>query len=193
MENMAIINYAQLIERSQVNGPGNRAVIWVQGCPIHCFGCANKEFQPFIKNKSITVEEMAEKILSIKELDGITYSGGEPFCQARPLAELAKILKAANNSFNIITYTGYTIEEIRRKNRKNWNELLSITDLPITDLLIDGRFIQELADKNLYLRGSSNQKLHYLTDKIPKRDTDTYSFELHLTLDGLAKITGFIP
>lgn len=182
---MLTINYAELLDKSLVNGPGNRAVLWVQGCPIHCKGCANMTFWPFSRNKLISIQEMAEKILSLEGIMGITYSGGEPFCQALALAELGNILKGANNSFNIVTYTGYTIEEIRQKNRASWNNLLSVTDL-----LIDGRFNTELADKNLYLRGSSNQRLHYLTDKISK-ETDTYKFELHLTFDGLAKITGF--
>lgn len=183
---MPIINYAKLIENSVVNGPGDRAVLWVQGCPLHCFGCANQEFQPFIKNKLISVEKMAE-ILSLNGINGITFSGGEPFCQAEALAELSRILIAKAGKFNVITYTGYTIEEIRQKGRKSWNALLSVTDL-----LIDGRFVQELTE-TLYLRGSSNQRLHYLTDKIPQVVPEPYRFEIHLSLDGLAKMTGFIP
>lgn len=159
-------------------------MLWVQGCPIRCNGCANKAFWPFVRNKLISVETMAEKILSIKGINGVTYSGGEPFCQAQALAELSRILVAKSDKFSIITYTGYTIEEIWQKNRKI-NELLATTDL-----LIDGRFIPELADRNLYLRGSSNQRLLYLTDKIPKKEKESYKFEIHLTLDGAAKITG---
>ena len=94
-------------------------------------------------------------LVKVKEnplLDGVTFSGGEPFCQAEALALLGKQIKALG--LNIITYTGYTFEHlIDHQNENGWGELLKITDF-----LIDGPFILEQKDWEIKFRGSSNQR-----------------------------------
>ena len=85
-------------------------------------------------------------------LVGVTFSGGEPFCQAEALAELGKKIKSAG--LNIITYTGYEFEQLYANRDKNgWDKLLEVTDI-----LIDGKFILKLKDWNIKFRGSSNQR-----------------------------------
>lgn len=85
-------------------------------------------------------------------LDGVTFSGGEPFCQAEMLAKLGCQIKSLG--LNIITYTGYTFEQLYENREKNhWNELLSVTDF-----LVDGKFILAEKDWNIKFRGSRNQR-----------------------------------
>lgn len=182
----SVLNIAEFIGCSYVNGPGRRAVIWVQGCPIQCPACWNMDYIPFIPKNLLKVEELASKILSTPSLDGVTFTGGEPFTQAEPLAELGEILR--KEGLNIVTFTGYLLEDILRSEKEDWQRLLSVTDL-----LIDGPFIEALK-ADLPLRGSSNQRLHFLTDKLKSKSGSAISggkFEVHLVAEGRIKITGF--
>ena len=77
------LRLAQFLPQTRVEGPGLRAAIWVQGCPIHCPGCAVPEYWDFHGGTSIRVEDLANKILSIPNLEGVTFAGGEPFTQLR--------------------------------------------------------------------------------------------------------------
>ena len=77
-------------ERSVVNGPGTRFVLWLQGCPILCHGCFNEDLLPFVPRHSVDVEDVATKILAVAGIEGVTYSGGEPTVQAQGLALLSK-------------------------------------------------------------------------------------------------------
>jgi len=153
-----ILNIAGCIKRSRVNGVGERFVLWVQGCPHSCPGCFNPSMQPFTEKTLVSVEYMAKIILCIQGICGVTFSGGEPFFQAAPLAALSGMIR--KNGLNVITYTGYTMEEIRKAGNPEWNALISETDL-----LIDGLYIEELKG-DFYLRGSSNQTLRFLTDRL---------------------------
>ena len=109
------LNLAGFLARSEVNGPGIRAVVWVQGCPIHCEGCFNPQSWSFSPAHVVAVDDLAKQILTLDEIDGVTFSGGEPFAQAAALADLGNQLKCAGLS--IVTYTGYTHDEILRKSR----------------------------------------------------------------------------
>jgi len=82
------VNLAGFIARSTVNGPGTRAVVWVQGCPIRCEGCFNTDFWSFTPKIQVPVDQLAEKIGALENIDGVTFSGGEPFAQAENLAGL---------------------------------------------------------------------------------------------------------
>ena len=95
-------------ERSFVAGPGCRAVIWVTGCLRRCPGCMKPEFLPFDIGKLVTICEMVERISAIDGLDGVTYSGGEPFEQSAPLAKLSRRLK--QTGLSIAAYSGYRHE-----------------------------------------------------------------------------------
>ena len=75
------ITAADWEERSVVNGPGERFVLWLQGCPFRCRGCFNPAFLPFAGGRRVLVAEMAERILSVPGVEGVTYSGGEPMAQ----------------------------------------------------------------------------------------------------------------
>lgn len=104
------LNIMGYVDESEVNGPGSRAVVWVQGCNRECPGCFNPASWSFEINQLISIEELAEKILSNHRNTGVTFSGGEPFWQATALAQLAKRLKAAG--LNIMSFTGFTLKEL---------------------------------------------------------------------------------
>ena len=151
------INIAAELSESMANGPGKRYVIWVQGCCFKCPGCFNSAFQPIVPKNIVPVDIIARRILSVKSIEGVTYSGGEPILQCDALVELNNIL--IKNDLSIVCYTGYTLEELYQLNNSKVIDFLSQIDI-----LIDGRY-QEANKTNLIWRGSRNQKVHFLTDR----------------------------
>lgn len=182
-----LLNMAGFVPRSRVNGPGIRAVVWVQGCPIHCPGCFNPAEQEFIVKELIPVSQLAQRILEIEGIEGVTFSGGEPFYQAGALALLAERLKPAGLS--IMSYTGYRLEEIQQSGRAEWLHLLSLVDL-----LVDGPFQADLQGDFLW-RGSQNQRLHFLTPRLQAYREDTREgdtgLEIQIDAEGKVYISGF--
>jgi anaerobic ribonucleoside-triphosphate reductase activating protein len=150
-----ILNIFDYSDGSRALGPGLRCIVWVQGCPFNCKNCTSPEGRPIEENLLIDVEKLAEGIIKNVDIQGITISGGEPFMQA---AQLAKLIRTVNRpELNIIVYTGYTLDKL------NWQEAKEL--LSLIDVLIDGQYIEELND-NKGLRGSSNQQIHFLTDRL---------------------------
>lgn len=146
------LRIAGTVNDSIVDGPGIRFTIFTQGCPHNCEGCHNPQTHDFSGGTLVDTDELLEKIKGNPLLDGVTFSGGEPFCQAHVLAELGKEIKALG--MDIITYTGYTFEKLYENREQNgWGELLSVTDY-----LIDGPFILDKKDWEIKFRGSSNQR-----------------------------------
>lgn len=152
----AWLNVAAWQERSVANGPGERFVLWLQGCPFRCPGCFNQDFLPFVKRDRMSVEEVAAKVLALSGIEGVTYSGGEPMAQARGLYYLSRRLRA--KGLTVVCYSGYTLEELTII-RNPWVHRL----LGCIDMLIDGRYDQT-QQANLPWRGSRNQQVHFLTD-----------------------------
>lgn len=144
------LRVAGIIEESIVDGPGIRLVVFTQGCKHNCIGCHNPETHSFTGGKLIDIDSIVHMVKSNPLLDGITLSGGEPFEQVKECAILAKKVKELGLS--VITYTGYTFEEILKD--RNLRELLIYTDI-----LIDGKF--DIRKKSLILkfRGSTNQRI----------------------------------
>jgi anaerobic ribonucleoside-triphosphate reductase activating protein len=116
------LNIMGYVDESEVNGPGCRAVVWVQGCKRECPGCFNPASWSFEINQLIAVDELAAKIASHPRNQGVTFSGGEPFWQAPALAQLARQLKAVG--LNVMSFSGFTLEQLRSSNappvRKNY-------------------------------------------------------------------------
>jgi len=154
----SVLNILQLCRNgSRALGPGLRYVIWVQGCPFRCPHCETPEGRSFAPNILINVNELAKDIINRSEIEGITISGGEPMEQAGLLADLLELVLAKRPELNVISYTGYLIEQLKAN-----DALRFISHL---DVLIDGQYIHEKND-NLGLRGSSNQRVHFLTDRL---------------------------
>lgn len=147
------LRIAGTVNDSIVDGPGMRFTVFTQGCPHKCEGCHNPQTHDFNGGFIADTDEIIEQIKENPLLDGVTFSGGEPFCQAEILAETGKTIKSLG--LDIVTYTGYTFEELFEKREKNhWGELLEVTDI-----LIDGKFVLSLKDWNSKFRGSSNQRI----------------------------------
>lgn len=144
------------IAESYVDGPGIRFTLFTQGCPHRCKGCHNPATHDFDKGKEIDIQTIVDEMVKNPLLDGITLSGGEPFCQIVPCLELVKLLKHTNPSYDIIAYTGYTMEQLLETAKKD-NQLHEL--LSLIDYIVDGPFILELRDLELDFMGSRNQRI----------------------------------
>jgi anaerobic ribonucleoside-triphosphate reductase activating protein len=162
-------------------GPGRRAVVWVQGCTIHCPGCMVPETWRHRGGILIDPLELARQILEGPFIDGVTVSGGEPTEQARAVASLLKEIREAGR--NTWVYTGRTLEELVAAADPSLDELLSHVDV-----LVDGRYEREQA--GVYrLRGSDNQRIIHLTDRIPPLyENGGESSRVEVTLDSRGSI-----
>lgn len=158
------IKIAGIIEESIVDGPGIRFVIFMQGCTHNCKDCHNFNAQDFSGGKYFSTDYLIEKITENPLIDGVTLSGGEPFEQSKTVSKLAKRLK--DLGYHIITYTGYTYEEINNKANSD-SDFLEL--LESTDILIDGKFEIENRDLTLNFRGSRNQRIIDVKKSIKKR------------------------
>lgn len=146
------VRIAGLVKDSIVDGPGLRFTIFTQGCPHHCKGCHNPKTHDFKGGKLVTSEYILKEIASDRGATGITLSGGEPFCQAKVLAPLAKQLKQMG--YEVASYSGWTFEELNSGKIPFAKELLENIDI-----LIDGKFILEQRSLELSFRGSKNQRI----------------------------------
>jgi anaerobic ribonucleoside-triphosphate reductase activating protein len=181
------LNLAGFLARSTVNGPGTRSVVWVQGCPLHCRDCFNTASWSFSPNRQVSPGQLADRVLGIDGIDGVTFSGGEPFAQAGLLALLGKRLQA--EGLTVITYTGFPAYHIFRKQRPSWNALLAVTDL-----LIAGPYVASLPSVSPFA-GSGNQQVISLTGAIPARagtsQASAMMVEYTISSDGSLTTTGF--
>jgi len=152
---MSIIQYADIVYDTIVDGLGLRNTLYVSGCSHNCPGCHNKALQDYNYGKRDNIDNIVNKL--IIDNNDITLSGGEPFEQCRQLIELLGNIdlrdKYNNNpKRNIWIYSGYTFEHlILNPNQLN---LLSMCDV-----LVDGKFDINKKDLNLKFRGSSNQRI----------------------------------
>lgn len=180
-----MINVYKVIRNTKVEGPGNRFCIWVQGCKKHCNGCWAKETWAFGVGKSFCVEDLFEQIKFEKNIEGVTFLGGEPFEQAKELSELAKLVKSVGLS--VVCFTGYTLNELQAKKNMDINNLLGNIDL-----LIDGGYEKENFDLSRPWVGSSNQKYHFLTDRYSIDEILQYKnkIEVRILPDGRLEING---
>jgi anaerobic ribonucleoside-triphosphate reductase activating protein len=149
------LRIANTIDDSIVDGEGLRFTVFTQGCPHRCHGCHNPGTHDFNAGTEISVDELFGRIERNPLCSGLTLSGGEPFVQAAECAELAA--KVRELGLNVWCYTGYTLKELREAHNPDWDKLLDNTDV-----LIDGRFVEELKSFNHKWRGSANQNIHRL-------------------------------
>ncbi len=151
---MSKLKIAGIIRESIVDGPGIRFVIFSQGCTHNCKGCHNPETHDIKLGYEISTSKVLEEIKKNPLLSGVTFSGGEPFLQPKGFSELAKEIH--NLGLNIVTYTGYTIEQLicGFSTHPYWKELLLQTDT-----LVDGPFILEKKSLMLRFKGSENQRI----------------------------------
>lgn len=146
------IRLAGISKESVVDGPGFRHVLFAQGCIHGCKGCHNPDTHDLKGGYLVNVDDVVEDILRNPYIDGVTFSGGDPFLQAEAFSYIAERIR--KRKIHIVSYTGFTYEEIL--NSKNMSYLKLLT---MSDILIDGRYIEELRDLGLAYRGSKNQRI----------------------------------
>lgn len=142
---------AGMVEDSIVDGPGLRLAVFTQGCPHHCPECHNPQSHDFNGGKWGDTDEVLRIAGDNCLLDGITLTGGEPFCQPEACAEIARGAHALG--LNVWTYTGYLFENLLN-GAEGQRELLKNTDV-----LVDGPFLIAQKSLDVRFRGSKNQRL----------------------------------
>ena len=180
------VNIHNILPISEVNGPGKRFVMWVQGCMFHCKGCFNPGLLSFKTKKLMTIEEIINAI-PLSKVEGVTISGGEPFCQARSLSVLAKAI--VQNGLSLMVYTGYDYKDILKAGNIYFKQFIQYIDI-----LIDGPYRKNNEPDTIWA-GSGNQEIIFLTGKYRSYEKKIYKkhryIEYHIGNDGLVKATGF--
>ncbi len=164
------MNYATIKKFDIANGPGVRVSLFVSGCRHHCKNCFNKEAWDFNYGEPFTNEVMDEVLEACKpsHITGISLLGGEPF-EKENRAGLIELLKKFREMYpekNVWCYTGFVLdEELLKAGESDASELLSLIDV-----LVDGRFVEELKNLALMFRGSSNQRIIDVPKTLEKRE-----------------------
>ncbi len=155
-----MLRIAGTIGESIVDGPGLRYVIFTQGCPHGCPHCHNPETHDFSGGQLIDTDTLVQDILKNPILSGVTFSGGEPFCQAETLCAVADGLQGKKH---LMAYSGYTFEQ-----------LLALPDPWVLRLLqklttlVDGPFVEAQKGLELRFRGSANQRVLNVPESLAK-------------------------
>lgn len=149
------LRIAGIVDDSIVDGEGIRLTVFAQGCPHHCHGCHNPQTWSLTAGHEIDTDEVIERVKANPLLSGVTFSGGEPFLQPAPLAEIARAVHQLG--LNVWSYTGFTLEQLQK--RTDAHQLLDEVDV-----LVDGPYVEALRDLTLRFRGSSNQRILNLAE-----------------------------
>ncbi|MDD6550666.1 MAG: anaerobic ribonucleoside-triphosphate reductase activating protein [Lachnospiraceae bacterium] len=157
------MRYGQIYYTDIANGPGCRTSLFVSGCTHHCKGCFNEETWDFSFGHEYTKEVENQVLESVKPsyISGLTVLGGEPMEpeNQRALISLYRRVREKVPHATIWIYSGYTWEELTDKENKRCHCEVTDEILSLTDVLVDGEFIEDLKDISLHFRGSSNQRL----------------------------------
>lgn len=154
-----LLNVSDIQDRSMVNGPGVRAVVWAQGCSLNCPGCFNPHTHPHERRHLYYPQALGRHLASIPGTDGITISGGEPFEQAKACAILAETVRATGRS--VVVFTGYSALRLRFSPQPEVQRLFMAIDL-----LIAGPYVESQKTDGTFWRASRNQTVHVLTDRL---------------------------
>ena len=147
MSSLCILN---IVHDTIVDGPGFRTSIYAAGCPHACKGCHNPQSWDRQNGHLVSIDELMDEIKK-SPIANVTFSGGEPFMQAEGFISLAKRIRQETNK-TIWCYTGFQYEKLLLN--PVFSELLSHVDV-----LVDGRYMEELRDTSLRFRGSKNQRI----------------------------------
>lgn len=170
-----------VLERSRANGPGERFVVWTQGCALACPGCFNPEFWTRAGGTWVEVAALARRINKAAELRGVTISGGEPLEQAEAVCELLSLLDPRLDS---VVFTGFSPNEIGRDPRR-------AAVLKRADLIVAGRYVRARASEANPWRGSDNKVVLALTGRVREDEFPACRVEAQIAPDGRLVVTGF--
>ena len=156
------MHYGEIKNCDIANGEGVRVTLFVSGCTNHCKNCFQPQTWDFNYGKPFTEETEAElfRLLSPRYIRGLTLLGGEPFEpeNQRALLPFLRKLRRELPEKTVWAFTGFTWEELHTEGS---HPRCEVTDelLSLIDVLVDGRYVEELKDIGLRFRGSSNQRL----------------------------------
>ena len=159
------MKYAGIIKNDMSAAPGVSVSFFTQGCPHRCRGCHNPETWDFEKGKEFTNDTLND-IITALTANGIERSlaimGGEPLCQENSFLTylVIKTIKEKLPNTKIYIWTGYYYEDLLAKRDSRIAQILELTDV-----LVDGPYVEALRDITLPMRGSSNQSVIDLTKK----------------------------
>ena len=145
-----MISILSIVHDTMVDGPGFRTSIYCAGCTNQCPECHNPQSWDINAGTMTSTEELMEEIMG-DPFANVTFTGGDPMFQAKGFTELARAIRQQSDK-NIWCYTGYKYEALIKHPEQK--ELLSLIDV-----LVDGPFVKALADRDLFFRGSSNQRI----------------------------------
>lgn len=176
------MNIANIQTQSNIYGPGTRFVIWVQGCSLRCPGCWNRQMWDSTPKVLYSIEELLEQINNTSDIEGLTILGGEPFEQYEEVLDLC--FGVQHLGLSIMLFTGYEMEELKDRSQ---TEILEIVDI-----LITGRYDKNLRTTQHQWIGSTNQTIHFLSDRYADYTIQNANYvEIHIEDDGHLKILGF--
>lgn len=153
------MNYHQYYPIDVINGPGTRCTLFVAGCEHQCLGCYNKSTWRLDSGIAFTPQMEAQIIADLNDpripRQGLSLSGGDPLHPANvpAILQLVTRVRAECPGKDIWLWTGYKLEDLNNAQMKIVNQI---------NVLIDGKFVQDLKDPALIWRGSSNQVVHQL-------------------------------
>ena len=182
-----LLNVHAVLDVSYANGPGPRAVVWIQGCCLGCQGCCNPLTHSHKPRMLLDSQWLAGAILALPGIEGLTISGGEPLEQAAAVGRLCRAVR--RGGLSVMLFSGWTYEHIHRCGNQAVRNLLNQIDI-----LVAGPFIQHLADSHLLWRGSRNQQIRFLTDRYRPdvlQDVGQPQVEGRLSRGAPLQITGF--
>lgn len=188
---MTQLNLARWIDSTEVEGPGKRFSLWVQGCRQRCPGCCNPLLFDETPRQLVDSADVVAKIAEAQRaqgIEGVTFLGGEPLLQAEALAEVAEASRQLGLS--VVVFTGYVREQIPALGLPGTERLLAACDL-----LVDGPYLEKQPERRRNWVGSTNQRFHYLTGRYgPDIETDprfARGFEIRLSPDGQVLLNGW--
>jgi anaerobic ribonucleoside-triphosphate reductase activating protein len=172
---------------SRSNGPGMRAVLWLQGCKLGCPGCYNPETHSFTAGEHISVDNLVNMLTEVESrVEGITISGGEPFHQIPALTDLLVHIRREKPRLSILVFSGFTYPELLRTSGAE-------KVFQLIDVLIAGRYIQE-QHLGAGLLGSANKTVHFFTPRYNSKDlANVPEAEILLEADGSVILSGIHP
>jgi anaerobic ribonucleoside-triphosphate reductase activating protein len=184
---------------SRVNGPGLRAVVFLQGCALHCPGCWNPETQAF-RGTVVAASDVVERVIEAhrrEPVEGVTFSGGEPMHQAIALTELMAQIRSADAGLSFGMFTGYGESELEagayfirgvataERKAELWQSVRALLDFAVM-----GRYDRE-APSTAPLRTSRNQRLVLFTDRYRESSFEPQLIEVNIAAGGATIVTGF--
>ena len=169
------------LDHSEIYGPGIRSVFWTQGCTLACKGCWNTQYWSSKGGDEIEVSQILSELDNLKGIEGITLLGGEPLQQSKASLELIRGCK--DRGLSVFLYTGYEPSE--------FDETMQAC-FDASDIVVTGRFVQELRDTTLRWRGSRNQQVHFISntydESVLQEQTEV---ECHILPNGEIRMVGY--